>query len=300
MKLQKASRKRAKIKMAIQGPSGSGKTMSALLASYGLFNDWTKIAVIDTENHSAELYSHLGPYNVVNISAPYTPEKYMEAIQLCENAGIEVIIIDSISHEWEGSGGIIDIHSHMVGNSFTNWGKLTPRHNAFIQAILQSPCHIIGTIRSKQDYVLSEKNGKMIPEKVGLKGVTRDGMDYEFTLVFEIDIKHNVTSSKDRTGLFSSMPEFKITTETGELIANWCNSGENVPVELLPQVSSILDRINECTSVADLLELYKQQLPSLQQEHAKAFSFRRSQIVAPISSFQKPSNNGTQINPSTS
>ena len=88
---------------------------------------------------------------------------------------MEVIIIDSISHEWEGSGGILDIHAGMAGNSFTNWGKLTPRHNAFIQTILQTNKHIIGTIRSKQDYVLNEKNGKQVPEKVGLKGELAGG-----------------------------------------------------------------------------------------------------------------------------
>src|SRR5688572_12196186 len=253
MQLQQASRKRARIKMALQGPSGSGKTMSALLAAFGLCNDWNKIAVIDTENHSAELYSHLGQYNVVNIGGPYNPEKYIAAINLCEQSGMDVIIIDSISHEWEGSGGILDTHSNMAGNSFTNWGKLTPRHNAFIQAILQSPAHIIGTIRSKQDYVLNEKNGKMVPEKVGLKGVTRDGMDYEFTLVFDVDIKHNVLASKDRTGLFTDKPEFRITIDTGKTISQWCNSGAPVPT----RGKSITERINECMTIKDLLDLYK-------------------------------------------
>jgi hypothetical protein len=113
MQLYKAERKKARIKMALQGPSGSGKTMSALLIAFGLCGEWNKIAVIDTENHSADLYAHLGGYNVLSISAPFTPEKYIEAINVCENAGIEVIIIDSISHEWEGIGGILDIHSNM-------------------------------------------------------------------------------------------------------------------------------------------------------------------------------------------
>ena len=156
MQLQTAERKRAKIKMGLQGPSGSGKTYSALLLAFGLCGDWTKIAVIDSENNSSNLYDHLGKYKVVNIQAPFTPEKYIEAIQLCEKSSIEVIIIDSISHEWEGQGGLLEVLNNMVGNSYTNWNKLTPRHHNFIQHILQSPLHVIGTIRSKQDYVLSE------------------------------------------------------------------------------------------------------------------------------------------------
>ncbi len=120
MNLQQAERKQAKIKMGLMGPAGSGKTYSALLIAYGMTKDWSRIAVIDTENHSAELYSHLGQYNVVNIGSPYSPEKYIAAINLCEQSGMEVIVIDSISHEWEGSGGILDVHSNMAGNSFTN------------------------------------------------------------------------------------------------------------------------------------------------------------------------------------
>lgn len=275
MHLQQAERKRAKIKMALQGPSGSGKTYSALLIAFGLCNDWTKIAVVDTENHSAELYSNLGRYNTVSIAAPYSPEKYAEAIHLCEQAGMSVIILDSISHEWDGSGGILDIHGNMTGNSFTNWSKLTPRHNAFVQAILQSQMHIIGTIRSKQDYVLSEKNGKMIPEKVGLKGITRDGIDYEFTLVFDLDIKHNATTSKDRTGLFMDKPEFRISSDTGKSIVHWCNQ----PPETKPiSDKEILFRINACTSVEQLVLLYKQH-PDLQQSMLTNFTKKRQMLT---------------------
>lgn len=281
--------------MALQGPSGSGKTYSALLLAYGLCGDWSKIAIIDTENHSAELYASLGTYNTVSIAAPYSPEKYMEAIDLCVQAGIQVIIIDSISHEWEGSGGILAIHGNMTGNSFTNWAKLTPRHNAFIQAILQAPCHIIGTIRSKQDYVLSEKNGKVIPEKVGLKGVTREGMDYEFTLVFEIDSKHNATATKDRTGLFVGKPEFRVTTETGAKILEWCNSGP----EEKDEEPAIEERINACKSVAELLDLFRKQSSETQEQCIELFTKKRAQLapVNPIHSLPKPSANGKHTNP---
>ena len=249
MQLQTAQRKRAKIKMGLQGPSGSGKTMGALLTAFGLCGDWNRVAIVDTENHSAELYAHLGTYNVLALNGPYTPEKYIQAIELCEKAGMEVIIIDSVTHEWEN---LLEYHSSLQGNSFTNWNKITTRHNYFVQKILQSPCHIISTVRTKQDYVLQEKNGKMIPEKVGLKSVQRDGLDYEMTLVFDIDMKNHATASKDRTGLFFGKPEHKLTVETGKLIKDWCNSGEDITVD------DISLRINDCKSIQELLELYKQ------------------------------------------
>lgn len=218
--LRVSSKKPAKIKMALQGCAGSGKTYSALLLAYGLTKDWSRIAVIDSENGSADLYANLGGYNVLPIT-DYSPETYIEAINVCENAGMEVIIIDSISHCWDF---LLEYHASLMGNSFVNWNKVTPRQNAFIQRILQSRCHVICTMRTKQDYVLNEKNGKMIPEKVGLKAVMRDGVDYEFTIVLDLDLKHHAVASKDRTSLFMGKPEFTITPETGENILKWCSS----------------------------------------------------------------------------
>src|SRR4030042_1297621 len=249
MDLRKAERKQAKIKMGLQGPSGSGKTYSALLIGYGLSNDWSKIAVIDTENHSADLYAHLGNYKVLNLAKPFTPETYIEAVEVCEKAGMEVIIIDSISAEWEGQGGILEIHGNMTGNTFTNWNKVTPRHNAFVQKMLQSPCHLIATIRSKQDYVLSEKNGKYVPEKVGLKGITREGLDYEFTVVLDLDIRHNASASKDRTGMFMDKPQWIITEKTGQRIMEWCKAGVDI--------NDLINIINQAKTVEELREIYK-------------------------------------------
>ena len=226
MQLKQSSRTQAKIKMALQGPSGSGKTMSGLLLAYGITNNWSKIAVIDSENGSSNLYAHLGNYNVLSLDEPYTPERYIEAIALCEKSGMEVIIIDSISHCWDY---LIEFHGNMQGNSFANWSKITPRQNAFVQKILSSPCHIIATMRTKQDYVLNEKNGKFIPEKVGLKAVQRDNLDYEFTVVLDVNIKHQAVASKDRTNLFMGKPEFIITPDTGREILKWCNSASPKP-----------------------------------------------------------------------
>lgn len=269
MEIKRAERKQAVIKMGLQGPSGSGKTYSAILLAKGLVGQLEKVAVVDSENHSSELYSHLGYFSVVTIGPPYSPEKYIEAISLCEAAGMEVIIIDSISHEWDGAGGIIDLHSNMVGNSFTNWSRMTPRHNAFVNKILQSPAHIIATIRSKQDYVLSERNGKVVPEKVGLKGVTRDGMDYEFTIVLDLDLKHNATGSKDRTGLFMDKPQFVITEETGSMIKNWCNAGI--------KVSDIEVQIDECGNLDDLRKILIK-YPEYRERIKPAVYRRKAQI----------------------
>jgi hypothetical protein len=252
MELQLANRTNTKIKMGLQGPSSSGKTYSALLIAYGLSGSWERIAVIDTENGSSHLYAHLGSFRVLALSAPYSPEALTEAIRFCQQQRIQVIIIDSISHEWDGNGGILQIHSSMPGNSFTNWAKVTPRHNAMIQFILQSDVHIICTIRSKQDYILVEKNGKVIPEKVGLKGIQRNGLEYDLTLLFTLDSNHQAMASKDRTELFYGLPASVLTIDTGRKIQAWCAS------ETIPSVTDISTRINATKSLGELLSLYQE------------------------------------------
>lgn len=275
MDLRKAQRQQAKIRMGLQGPSGSGKTFTSLLIGYGLTKDWTKIAVIDTENHSADLYSHLGNFNVLSLYQPFSPERYIEAIETCEKAEMEVIIIDSISQEWEGRGGILEVHGNMTGNSFTNWNKVTPRHNAFVQKILQSSSHIIATIRSKQDYVLTEKNGKVVPEKVGLKGITREGLDYEFTLVLELDIKHNATATKDRTGIFMDKPPWVITDATGQRIKSWCMAGADL--------QEVINKIRSATTTEQVRKIYDA-YPLLQKELKSYCIQRTGEIGNPVAS----------------
>ena len=266
MEIKKASKKQLKLKVALNGSSGSGKTTSALLMSYGLIKDWSKICVIDTENRSSELYVGMkvgdiviGEFMTIQLAKPFSPEKYIEALDLCLKTNeIECIIIDSMSHEWEGTGGILDIHNGMTGNSFTNWGKLTPRHNKFIESIVNANKHILGTFRAKQDYVMQEKNGKQVPEKIGLKAITREGVDYEFTLCFDIDIKHNAVASKDRTGLFMDKPDFVINAETGITLSEWCNNGEEIktPDVLLNEAKDLnaLKNAYESLSASDKIK----------------------------------------------
>lgn len=272
MQLQNASRKKAKIKLGIQSPSGGGKTMSALLIAYGLCGNWSKIAVIDTENRSADLYAHLGKYKTLSLEPPYSPERYMEGIDICLESGIEVIIIDSTSHEWDS---LLDYHSSLSGNSFTNWARVTPRHEAFVNKILQSNAHFICTIRSKTDYVLTDKNGKQVPEKVGLKGVQRDNLEYEFTLVFELNMAHLAKASKDRTGLFMGKPEFIPSIETGRSIAEWCNQGIDALLGLTYE--QVLQLIRNAQGVNELNTLYHAH-PQFQTVLGPEFTTRKHQI----------------------
>jgi len=261
--LRKASRKKAKIRLGLSAVAGGGKTYSALLIAYGLCSDWEKIAVIDSENCSADLYAHLGPYNVLPISAPYPPEKYVEAIKACENAGMEVIIIDSISHEWDGKGGCLEIVDAITQgstskNSYVAWGRVTPRHQAFIDAMLSSKCHILTTVRRKQDYEMTkDANGKVKVEKAGLKEQTRDGWEYELTVNLQLDTMHQATASKDRTGLFMGKPEFIPSVETGKMILEWCETGAD-PREEIDQATANLSNVANL----DELKMFRDTLPS--------------------------------------
>ena len=218
MAFRKAQRRKAKLRLAITGPAGSGKTYSALLLAFGLGG---KIAMIDTENGSGDLYCHLGDYDICSLSAPYDPRKYVQVIHEAEQAGYDTVIIDSLSHAWSGQGGILDMHNQVVqnmksGNSYTAWNKITPIQDFLTNTMLASPCHIIATMRSKTEYLQSEdERGKKEIRKVGLAPVQREGMDYEFGTVFDVSLSHMATVSKDRTGLFNDIP-FTITKETGK------------------------------------------------------------------------------------
>lgn len=269
LQLKKAERKKAKIRLGLSGPSGFGKTYSGLLIAKGLVGDWSKIALIDTENGSGELYSDLGDYNVVTLEAPYTPERYIQAIKICEQSGMECIIIDSITHEWDGEGGCLDIQTQL-GGRYQDWAKVTPRHNAFIQAILTSSSHIITTVRRKQDYEMTDVNGKKSVQKVGTKEVTREGFEYELTMNLEfVNDKHLVRASKDRTSLFMGQPEFIPTEETGKLIKNWCESGTDLPEPSKDQFDALLSYLKgtpeQATKAKAALKKYKLSTDQLKQ-----------------------------------
>lgn len=247
---KKAERKQAKLRLALAGPSGSGKTYSALLLAQGIGG---RIAVIDTEHGSASLYADIADFDTVELNAPYSPERYVEAITAAEQAGYNVLIIDSYSHEWTGSGGCLEAneklaHQKFKGNTWAAWNETTPRHRRLTDKILTSSLHIICTMRSKTETVQGE--GKKIL-KLGMKSEQRDGTDYEFTVVLDLTHDgHTAMASKDRTKLFEE-PEL-ITAETGRRLLAWLNSGVS-PEERAKEL--LVDALADIASAKDMASL---------------------------------------------
>jgi hypothetical protein len=230
-----ATKCRAKLRLGMSGPAGSGKTYSALLIAHGLSG---RIGLIDTEHGSGDLYADLLPegYDVLQLTPPFTPARYIEAIHVFEAAGVQTIIVDSLSHAWSGEGGSLDRHGKLAdrsGNSWQAWRQVTPEHNALVEAMLQSPCHVIATMRAKTEYVQEkdERTGRQIVRKIGLAPVMRDGIEYEFTIFMELDSQHLAHIGKDRTRLFDGMiihPD----ADTGRELLAWLDSGAQAPVRI--------------------------------------------------------------------
>ena len=234
--IRTAQRSNSKLRIGLAGPSGSGKTYSALLMAHGMA-PWEKIFIVDTENGSADLYSHIGPYKVLTLEKPFSPERYVEAIEACQENGAEVIIIDSITHEWSGDGGALAIQDQL-GGRFQDWAKVTPMHNRFIQAMLRSSAHIITTVRTKTDYSMTTDGKSSKVQKVGTKPETREGFEYEMTISFDLNINNLAACEKDRTGLFKGKAAVVITEETGKTLSDWASHG----VDYVGMIEKLLEK----------------------------------------------------------
>ncbi|MFG4692910.1 ATP-binding protein, partial [Acinetobacter baumannii] len=273
-----AERKKAKLKLNLNGASGSGKTYSALVLASSLGK---KIAVIDTENESASLYANEFNFDTLPLKPPYSPERFAGAIHAAHNMGYEVLIIDSASHEWIGTGGCLEINDEAAkrfkGNTWSAWSETTPRHRKFIDAILQTDMHIITTTRAKTETVQGEK-GKVI--KLGMKAEQREGYEYELTV--SLDMLHEnkfAIPTKDRTKLFNPTGEV-ITKETGEKLIAWLNDGRSQEEALQAAFDEAIKRINATTDVAELGIIYSQfKGTNCEAEIVSACSSRKHSLI---------------------
>jgi hypothetical protein len=252
---KKAERKKAKLRLALCGPAGAGKTYSALRIATGLGG---KVALLDTERRSGDLYANDFEYDTCSLDEEFSPQNYIEIIKTAETNGYDILIIDSLSHAWSGEGGVLELvdkatQASNSKNSYFAWRNVTPQHNALVDTILKSKMHIIATIRTKTDYLVSEEKGKSKPIKVGLAPIQREGIDYEFTVVLDLSLEGNIaTASKDRTKLFQGK-NFIVTEKTGIELVEWLEDGRSQDDLLMEFLKTYTQRIESANSL-DILK----------------------------------------------
>lgn len=256
--IRKAERRQAKLRLALTGVSGSGKSLGAIKIAAGMGK---RFVVIDTEHKSADLYAEVAKFDVLTLDKPFTPEKYIGAINYCEAQGYEVIIIDSLSHAWSGEGGVLDMHEAATQassskNSYMAWKDITPWQNKLVNTIIQSPVHIITTMRVKTHHDIVDVGGKKRPVKIGLAPIQKEGMEYEFTAVLSLDKdSYLYTSSKDRTQIFEGKHE-KLSEETGRKIIEWLESGKSQDEVQKEEIALLNEQLLACTSVENLRKIF--------------------------------------------
>lgn len=241
-----ASRRKTKLRMALDGTPGAGKTYTALRFAFEL---GSKVAVIDTEGESASKYEGESPdgkpwkFDVISLT-DFSPASYCTLIQSAALAGYDVLIIDSLSHAWAGSGGALEMVDRKASmakagaNTYFAWRDVTPIHNKMVDAILRTPVHIIATLRTKMEFALEEYtdergNKKTRPVKIGMKPVQREGVEYEFDIVADLDQSHTLSVSKSRCSAIDGMQALKPGPEFMAPVLHWLNSGADVPAEIL-------------------------------------------------------------------
>lgn len=268
MQVTDGVREKQKALIGLAGPSGSGKSLSSLLLAFGLMKEahpdlpesevWKKIGVADTEHkrmltYIGQLHNNItiGSFKHINFEPPFNTDRYNMAIKLLKQQGCEVVIIDSLSHQWQGEGGVVETHGQMQGNSFQNWGKLAPESSKLTKGLTTQDVHMITTLRVKSDYVIELIEGKNVPKKVGMKPVQKDDMEYEFDTVFSIGMDHLARVSKDITNLFEG--EFLITDAIGSKLYRYLELGVDVQAEERARREE--EEANRLSNVAKIREL---------------------------------------------
>lgn len=200
---KKAVRTARRLKIAITGPTGGGKTLAALCLASVLCGD-RRFLVADTEAGRAALYADDFDFDHGTIEAPFHTDKYIEAIRVAMDGDYGALVLDSLSHQWDGEGGMLQrktAKDAQGGNHFTNWAPFSTEFNKFREAVQQAPIPIISTIRSKLSYATTEGGGKAAPKKIGMQPIQRDTFEYEFDLVFDVQMTHRATIAKGIRGL---------------------------------------------------------------------------------------------------
>lgn len=188
-----------KVRMSIAAPPGGGKTFTLLTTAFSLLRDKPnpRILVGDTENRSASKYADLFPsFDVIELDEDHSPQCMKALIEYAEDEGYDALIIDNVSHEWNGKNGVleqVDTLTTKTGKATEAWRQVTPHHDAFFQKILNSKLHFFAAFRSKmQVAVEKDERGKTVVRRLGMQPITRDGADYEFDVTSRMEVEGNV------------------------------------------------------------------------------------------------------------
>ncbi len=195
----KATKLAAKGRVALDGPSGSGKTYTALTLATTLGG---RVAVIDTEHGSASKYADLFEFDTLGLDR-YSPQILIDALGAAAVAGYDVIVVDSLSHFWMGTDGMLEqvdkAAKRSGGHGMSGWKEMRPVERQMVESLLAYPGHVICTLRVKSDWVEGENaRGKKQMVKVGTKAEQREGLEYEFDLVASLDLANELTVVKSR------------------------------------------------------------------------------------------------------
>lgn len=266
MRFTKAEKKQSRLRLALVGPAGSGKTFTALTVAQA-FGD--RVAVIDTERGSASKYAgDVAEFDVLELDT-FAPRQYVDALRAAAREGYPVVVVDSWSHAWSGAGGALEMVDKAAaksrsGNSFAAWREVTPEHNAMVDAILRYPGHVIVTMRAKTEWVLEEDDrGRKVPRKIGLAPVQRDGVEYEFDVVGDMDHEHRLVISKSRCSALSNEVISRPGKALGETLRDWLTDGapaalppasddDSEPVAEQTVRLAAPDRMSDCQTAEEL------------------------------------------------
>lgn len=297
---QRAVRQQRKARIGIIGPSGSGKTYTALQIATGLAGPNGRIAVIDTENYSSSLYADQFDFDVLNLET-FSPQTYTAAIRAAEAAGYDVLIIDSLSHAWSGKEGALEQVDKAAarsrsGNTFAAWREVTPMHNEMVDTIVRAKLHVIATMRAKTEYIIEQvqRNGRTVhePRKIGLAPVQRDGMEYEFDIVADMDWDHRFIISKSRASFLADAVIDKPGPELGEQIREWLDTGEAAAPA--PAPSPAAEQTTTAYAQAEMaLAAYHAAAAALLPDEEERIDFLRyGHLVMEMHSWQKQGGTG--------
>lgn len=248
---KKAQKSQSKARIAIIGPSGSGKTYTALTIASAMGQ---RIALIDTENGSASKYADIFDFDTANLTS-YHPDNYIRMIREAESAGYDVLIIDSLSHAWSGPDGVLELVDKAAvkyrDNRFSAWRDASPIHNKLVHTIITANMHIIATMRSKTEWVTTtDEHGRMKPQKVGLAPIQRENIEYEFDIVMEMDIDHNLRVTKTRCRELDNYIVNKPDKSLGVMIKNWLEEG--LPPDQVPATPQELKKLMDVAAQAGI------------------------------------------------